>query len=148
MELYYNGIIKSDSPFEGTVMEVVRRILEIEDGDSSITAQNDPETGNGEIIVSETSWSWMEESLQELVLECSKIGVRLSGHLVYDGDCVGALLVKQHGVEDITREELGIRIASSDALIEELEARGYSVVAPHKIAAQETEFSCAVQVTV
>ena len=70
----------------------------------------------------------IEPALQEAADKCKEAGIILNGQICYSGDYDGRYYITDNVVEDLTADEVGVREASNEELIAELERRGLDVM--------------------
>lgn len=70
----------------------------------------------------------IEPALQEVADKCKEAGIILNGQICYSGDYDGRYYITDNEVEDLTADEIGVREASNEELIAELQRRGLDVM--------------------
>ena len=70
----------------------------------------------------------IEPALQEVADKCKEAGIILNGQICYSGDYDGRYYITDNEVEDLTADEIGVREASKEELIAELQRRGLDVM--------------------
>ena len=70
----------------------------------------------------------IEPALQEVTDKCKEAGIILNGQICYSGDYDGRYYITDNEVEDLTADEIGVREASKEELIAELQRRGLDVM--------------------
>lgn len=70
----------------------------------------------------------IEPALQEVADKCKEAGIILNGQICYSGDYDGRYYITDNEVEDLTADEIGVREASNEELIAELQRRGLYVM--------------------
>lgn len=75
----------------------------------------------------------IEPALQKVADKCKEAGIILNGQICYSGDYDGRYYITDNVVEDLTVDEVGVREASNEELIAELQRRGLIVkIQEHK----------------
>lgn len=70
----------------------------------------------------------IEPALQEAADKCKEAGITLNGQICYSGDYDGRYYITDNVVEDLSVDEVGVREASNEELIAELQRRGLEVM--------------------
>ena len=70
----------------------------------------------------------IEPALQEVADKCKEAGIILNGQICYSGDYDGRYYITDNEVEDLTADEIGVREASNEELIAELQRRRLDVM--------------------
>ena len=70
----------------------------------------------------------IDSAIREAADKCKEAGIILNGQICYSGDYDGRYYITNNVVEDLTADEIGVREASSEELIAELQRRGLDVM--------------------
>ena len=70
----------------------------------------------------------IDSAIREAADKCKEAGIILNGQICYSGDYDGRYYITNNEVEDLTADEIGVREASNEELIAELQRRGLEVM--------------------
>ena len=70
----------------------------------------------------------IDSAIREAADKCKEADIILNGQICYSGDYDGRYYITNNVVEDLTADEIGVREASSEELIAELQRRGLDVM--------------------